>query len=203
MSAQATIVIVVIVVIATVVGIYATRKKTDPGAASDLPSSLWKPSWNSWLNSVSGNGSDLPSTENNGSDDPKLISTGPCAYGGANEGKFDDGYHCRVGPKKPYYCPDGPKKCWTYGNNRYYTMPKDVNIVPGTCAFGGTYEGRFDNGYHCRLDKADGTCPVGAPKCWCLGGAFGSSCKTAYYTIPFNRNPNGLGRAAGDGTQPE
>lgn len=104
--------------------------------------------------------------QQNGSDDATLTS-GPCVYGGTSEGKFGDGIHCRLGKKKDSDCPKGvPKKCWNYGNNKYYTMPLDTKAVPGKCPLGGS----FDQ-VNCYLGPASAACPPGVKKCFVWKGS--------------------------------
>ena len=100
--------------------------------------------------------------QQNGSDDAVLTS-GPCVYGGTSDGKFDDGFHCRLPDKT---CPyNVPKKCWNYGGYKYYTMPKDTKAKPGKCPLGGD----FDQ-VNCYVGPYASTqCPPGVKKCFKYG----------------------------------
>ena len=117
--------------------------------------------------------------QQNGSDDAAL-TTGPCVYGGTSDGKFDNGFHCRlpdqICPKDIPGFRGNPGHCWTYGKYKYYTMPKITKAVPGKCPLGGS----FDQ-VNCYLGSSSAACPPGVKKCFEHGGS-------KYYK-PFPRPP--------------
>lgn len=103
--------------------------------------------------------------QQNGSDDATLTS-GPCVYGGTSDGKFDDGFHCRLGSKKDAVCPkDVPEKCWNYSDYKYYTMPGDTEAKPGKCPLGGDFDQK-----NCYVGPYESTaCPPGVKQCFKYG----------------------------------
>ena len=165
------IVLVAVVAAAVLVALYATGNLGDKAEKKidDIKAAV--------------KGPEPPETKDpgqqNGSDDASLTS-GPCVYGGTNEGKFDDGFHCKMGVTGTIKCPQGaPKGCWTYKSWKYYTMPADFVAEPGNCPLGGTDEGMTKDGRHCRLGPKKTTdCPAGADKCWNYND-------NKYYTFPF------------------